>query len=91
MKILFITPRYFPEIGGVERHTYKVAQELINAGNQICVITSTQKSKLLPYKLHKEMQIYRLLLIDRKNQRVNVFLNLIKMWFFLLINFRKFI
>lgn len=39
MKILFITPYFFPHIGGVEKHTRGVGKELINMGHDVTVLT----------------------------------------------------
>lgn len=39
MRILFLVPRYWPEIGGVERHTASVAAVLARRGHVLQVIT----------------------------------------------------
>ncbi|MGE5223998.1 MAG: glycosyltransferase family 4 protein [Omnitrophica WOR_2 bacterium] len=46
-KILFVTPRYFPFIGGVENHVYQVARRLASAGADVTVL-STDPGKRLP-------------------------------------------
>ncbi|OGK29265.1 hypothetical protein A3D06_00915 [Candidatus Roizmanbacteria bacterium RIFCSPHIGHO2_02_FULL_40_9] len=39
MKILFLSPRFYPDIGGVETHVYRVVKELIKRGNEVVIIT----------------------------------------------------
>lgn len=39
MKVLFLTPRFYPEIGGVEKHVLEVSQELIKRGFEISILT----------------------------------------------------
>lgn len=39
MKILFLTRRFYPEIGGVEKHIFEISKELIARGNEILVVT----------------------------------------------------
>ena len=39
MKILFLTRRFYPEIGGVEKHVYEVSRELIKRGNEVTILT----------------------------------------------------
>lgn len=41
MKILFFARRFYPEVGGVEKHVYKVSRELIKRGNQVVVVTDS--------------------------------------------------
>lgn len=40
MKILLVTPYFYPKIGGVERHTYNIAKGLIRAGHNVHVVTT---------------------------------------------------
>ncbi len=40
MKIVFITPKYIPSIGGVETHVQKVSNQLVARGHQVIVVTS---------------------------------------------------
>ena len=37
--VLFLTPRFYPQIGGVEEHVLRVSRELIKRGKRIVVIT----------------------------------------------------
>jgi glycosyltransferase involved in cell wall biosynthesis len=48
LRVLMVTPRYFPEMGGVENHVYQVAGRLARAGIQISVLTTDRGGKLPP-------------------------------------------
>lgn len=41
MKIVFITPKFYPSVGGVERHCYEVGKKIIENGNELVVITES--------------------------------------------------
>lgn len=47
LRILFVTPRYLPEMGGVERHVAEVARRLVHRGCAVTVLT-TDRSGALP-------------------------------------------
>ena len=47
-RVLMVTPRYFPEMGGVENHVYQVAGRLARAGVQISVLTTDREGKFPP-------------------------------------------
>ena len=38
-KVIFITPRFYPSIGGVERHTYEITKRLIKKGSKVKIVT----------------------------------------------------
>ena len=40
MKILMVTPYFWPKIGGLERYAYEIARRLTARGNEVHVITS---------------------------------------------------
>lgn len=44
MKIVFISPRFFPDIGGVEKHALEVAKRL-SKNHEVSVITEGKKDK----------------------------------------------
>ena len=45
-RILFVTPRYFPYVGGVQNHVYQVASRLARLGIDITVLTSNPGGQL---------------------------------------------
>ena len=47
LRVLLVTPRYFPYMGGVENHVYQVARRLAYAGVDVTVL-STDPSGRLP-------------------------------------------
>lgn len=38
MKVLFLTRRFYPEIGGVEKHVLEISDQLISKGHQVLII-----------------------------------------------------
>jgi glycosyltransferase involved in cell wall biosynthesis len=47
LRILMVTPRYLPEMGGVETHVAQVAPRLVRAGADVTVLT-TDRTRTLP-------------------------------------------
>lgn len=45
MKIVFVCPRFYPEIGGVERHVREVGKRLIEQGHTIDVVCETTAAR----------------------------------------------
>ena len=41
MKIIFLTRRFYPEIGGVEKHVLEISKRLISQGHQVTVIAES--------------------------------------------------
>ncbi|HYM65303.1 MAG TPA: glycosyltransferase, partial [Candidatus Sulfotelmatobacter sp.] len=57
-KVLFFARRFFPLIGGVEKHTLEVGKRLVKQGYEVVVITENYQS--LPSSAKIEgIQIYR--------------------------------
>ena len=46
LRVLMVTPRYLPEMGGVENHVHQVASRLSQAGVQITVLTTDREGNL---------------------------------------------
>ena len=59
LKVLMVTPRYLPEMGGVENHVYQVAGRLAQAGVQVSVLTTDREGKLTPCERVNEVHIQR--------------------------------
>ncbi len=57
MKILFLSARFWPHIGGVETHAYEVATRLAQQGHYITVITESSDKKV-GYLKHNNLNIY---------------------------------
>ena len=60
LRVLMVTPRYFPEIGGVENHVYQVAGRLARAGVQVSVLTTDREGKLPPFEAVDGVQVARM-------------------------------
>ena len=41
MKILFLTRRFYPDIGGVEKHVYEISKRLVKLGHDVTVVTQS--------------------------------------------------
>lgn len=52
MKVVFISPSFYPNIGGVEKHVFEVGEKLIALGHQVEVITEQPQNKKLAKKIN---------------------------------------
>ena len=64
----FFSAHYLPHLGGVERYTKNISQELIKRGNKVIIVTSQLEGEQ-DYKVHKNMTIIRLESIPMVNNR----------------------
>ncbi len=69
MKIIFLCHYFHPRIGGVEKHVFRVAEELIRQGHEIVVITSQYTPDLLTHDQIDGIKIYRIKLPGNHWQR----------------------
>src|SRR5579859_4087860 len=46
LRILQVTPRYFPLVGGVENHVYQISRRLAQAGAEVTVLTTDPSGQL---------------------------------------------
>jgi len=61
MKLLVVTPYFYPQIGGVEKHTYSLYKGLRKKHNyEIVVVTSNPENKEYKKEILEGMKIYRL-------------------------------
>ena len=44
MKILFLTRRFYPQIGGVEKHVLEIGKRLVKQGHKVIVIAELEKN-----------------------------------------------
>lgn len=51
LRILMVTPRYLPHMGGVENHVYQVAQRLVQCGADVTVLTTDPSRQLPPFEV----------------------------------------
>jgi glycosyltransferase involved in cell wall biosynthesis len=59
LKILMVTPRYFPLMGGVETHVYEVARRLAARGVDVTVLTTDPTGELAARETSEGVSIIR--------------------------------
>lgn len=59
LRVLMVTPRYFPFMGGVENHVYQVARRLAHAGTEVTVLTTDPSGELSPMEEVAGVKIQR--------------------------------
>jgi len=59
LRVLLVTPRYFPIMGGVENHVYQVARRFASAGIATTVLTTDPTGKLPSTELLEGVTIRR--------------------------------
>lgn len=42
MKIVFLTRRFYPDVGGVEKHVYEIGRRMVKDGHKVLVITESK-------------------------------------------------
>ncbi len=59
LRILMVTARYLPYIGGTEIHTYEVARRLAAAGNEVTVLTTSPGKRQPTVEQAEGLQVIR--------------------------------
>jgi glycosyltransferase involved in cell wall biosynthesis len=59
IRLLFVTPRYPPYIGGVENHVYQVAWRIAHSGLDVTVLTTDPTGRLPATELSNGVKIQR--------------------------------
>ena len=59
LKILLVSARYFPSMGGTETHTYEVGKRLAAARHDVTVLTTNPGNRLTAHERADGMQILR--------------------------------
>ncbi len=59
MRILMVAPRFYPHIGGVEKHVLRVSQELRLLGNDVTVVTEAHEDSLPMAEVYQGIQVHR--------------------------------
>lgn len=65
MKILFLTRRFWPEIGGVEKHCLEVSKKLIDRGHCVTVVTEAGANLKFEILNFKSISKYQNIKINR--------------------------
>ncbi|MBK9715261.1 MAG: glycosyltransferase family 4 protein [Kouleothrix sp.] len=59
LRLLLVTPRYVPHVGGVEHHVHQVARRLARAGVDVTVLTTDPAGQLPPDERSEGVRIIR--------------------------------
>ncbi len=59
LRILMVTPRFFPEMGGIETHVYEVGKRLVQQGIDLTVLTTDRSGDLPQQEVMDGINIYR--------------------------------
>ncbi|GIW63273.1 MAG: glycosyl transferase [Patescibacteria group bacterium] len=74
MRIVFLTPSFYPEVGGVETHCFQVGKRLVKLGHRVTVITAV-KNKQLP-----NSEVISGIVVKRFNFKQVKYLGLVDIW-----------
>lgn len=78
MKIVFFSRLFYPHIGGVEKHVYKISKVLISQGHSVSVITEKYEEKLKSKEVYDGITIYRIPVKEGNNKKFYIWKWLIK-------------
>jgi glycogen synthase len=59
LRVLVVTPRYFPYMGGVENHVYQVTRRLAARGVQVTLLTTDPRQRLPAHEQNAGVEIRR--------------------------------
>lgn len=59
LRVLMVTPRYFPYLGGVESHVHEVARRLAAQGLELTILTTDPTGQLPAEEIREEVVIRR--------------------------------
>jgi glycosyltransferase involved in cell wall biosynthesis len=57
--ILMVTPRFFPDMGGIETHVYEVSRRLVDRGHRVTILTTDRSGQHPSQEVVKGAQIIR--------------------------------
>jgi len=80
MNILFLTRRFYPHVGGVEKHIKNISRNLIERGVAVTVITEKENKTEKNYEIRNQTKIYRIPITFSKKMKK------FQIWFWLLRN-----
>lgn len=59
LRLLMITPRFFPEMGGIETHVYEVGKRLVQNGVDLTVLTTDRSGELPQQEVMDGIKVHR--------------------------------
>jgi len=69
MKILFFTRRFYPLIGGVEKHCLEIGKRLVAQGHTLTVLTETPDKNSKPKETYEGINIYRIPITTKEKSK----------------------
>jgi glycosyltransferase involved in cell wall biosynthesis len=60
LRVLMVTPRYPPDVGGVERHVQEVSRRLVEMGCRVTVLSTDQRGELIGVRDEDGVEVRRL-------------------------------
>jgi glycosyltransferase involved in cell wall biosynthesis len=61
LKVLMVTPRYFPFMGGIETHVYEVGRRLVSSGIDVTLLTTIPQSLITSLPKEDEIEGMRIM------------------------------
>lgn len=80
MTILFLSRLFYPHVGGVEKHVYKISKKLQEKGHKIIVVAEKHEKSLKNREIYEGIEIYRIPI------RTNGWFKKFEIWFWFLKN-----
>src|SRR5579859_978082 len=59
LKVLMVTPRFPPDLGGVERHVYEVCKRLAAVGCEVSVLCTDRSGRRTGMEVHDGVRVER--------------------------------
>jgi len=59
MQVLMVTPRFFPDIGGVERYAQAISRCMLGDGEDVTIFTTDATGKLSTYEVIDGIEMFR--------------------------------
>ena len=59
MNIIMITPSFYPQIGGVEKHIMNISLNLVKLKHKVIIISEKRNKTSPDYEIYKGIEIYR--------------------------------
>ena len=59
MRIVFVTYRYWPAVGGVEKYMHRLSQALLGKGHQVDLVCAAHEDGLPTSEIHEGVRVHR--------------------------------
>ena len=68
MKVLFLTKRFFPHIGGVEKHVEKIVEQLQKKRIEVIIVTEQYAKNIRENEVKNRVKIVRIPVFQTKTK-----------------------